>query len=252
MPCIAGSISHCVAAGPAIGILDETGKELAAHERGEICIRGPNVTLGYENNPEANRQAFTNGWFRTGDQGYLDEEGYLFITGRLKEIINRGGEKISPREVDEILLDHPGVQQVVTFALPHPRLGEEVAAAVVLRDGQKVDEKELRRFALDRLAEFRGRGEHPRKTFHRLRRSGLLDDIQGLVFVEGDERAPLSKLVNTGIQRMVQDLDELPHPIIGLGLIEPPSRKKGPSPPASDKIDPDDDDALEDFLKGLR
>jgi acyl-CoA synthetase (AMP-forming)/AMP-acid ligase II len=144
-----------VAAGPAIAILDEQGRELAAGGTGEICIRGPNVTPGYENNPEANKQAFTDGWFRTGDQGYLDEEGYLYITGRLKEIINRGGEKISPREVDEILLDHPGVQQVVTFALPHPRLGEEVAAAVVLREGNKVDEKELRQFALERLADFK-------------------------------------------------------------------------------------------------
>jgi acyl-CoA synthetase (AMP-forming)/AMP-acid ligase II len=113
------------------------------------------VTPGYESNPEANKQAFTNGWFRTGDQGYLDEEGYLFITGRLKEIINRGGEKISPREVDEILLDHPSVQQVVTFALPHARLGEEVAAAVVLREGQTADEKQLREFALQRLADFK-------------------------------------------------------------------------------------------------
>ncbi len=148
-------VSVGVAAGPAIAILDEQARELAPRESGEISIRGPNVTPGYENNPEANKQGFTNGWFRTGDQGYLDEEGYLYITGRLKEIINRGGEKISPREVDEVLLDHPSVQQVVTFALPHPRLGEEVAAAVVLRDGQKSDEKQLREFALQRLAEFK-------------------------------------------------------------------------------------------------
>jgi acyl-CoA synthetase (AMP-forming)/AMP-acid ligase II len=144
-----------VAAGPAIAVLDENTRELAPGETGEIGIRGPNVTPGYESNPEANKQAFTNGWFRTGDQGYLDEEGYLFITGRLKEIINRGGEKISPREVDEILLDHPSVQQVVTFALPHARLGEEVAAAVVLREGQTADEKQLREFALQRLADFK-------------------------------------------------------------------------------------------------
>ena len=83
---------------------------------GEVVIRGPNVTTGYENNPEANAKAFTNGWFRTGDQGVLDEEGYLRLTGRLKELINRGGEKISPLEVDEVLMDHPAVQQVVTFA----------------------------------------------------------------------------------------------------------------------------------------
>jgi len=144
-----------VAAGPAIAVLDDEARPLAPGQTGEIAIRGPNVTPGYENNPDANRQAFTEGWFRTGDQGYLDTEGYLFITGRLKEIINRGGEKISPREVDEVLLDHPAVQQVVTFALPHPKLGEEVAAAVVLRDGQKPTEKELREFALRRLADFK-------------------------------------------------------------------------------------------------
>jgi acyl-CoA synthetase (AMP-forming)/AMP-acid ligase II len=144
-----------VAAGPAIAVLDDEARPLAPGQTGEIAIRGPNVTPGYENNPDANRQAFTKGWFRTGDQGYLDPEGYLFITGRLKEIINRGGEKISPREVDEVLLDHPAVQQVVTFALPHPKLGEEVAAAVVLRDGQKPTEKELREFALQRLADFK-------------------------------------------------------------------------------------------------
>ena len=102
---------------------------------GEIVIRGPNVTAGYENNPKANADAFTNGWFRTGDQGVIDDEGYLRLTGRLKEIINRGGEKISPREVDEVLMDHPAVAQVVTFAMPHDKLGEEVAAAVVLREG---------------------------------------------------------------------------------------------------------------------
>jgi acyl-CoA synthetase (AMP-forming)/AMP-acid ligase II len=144
-----------VAAGPAIAVLDDQARPLAPGQTGEIAIRGPNVTPGYENNPDANRQAFTEGWFRTGDQGYLDAEGYLFITGRLKEIINRGGEKISPREVDEVLLDHPAVQQVVTFALPHPKLGEEVAAAVVPRDGQKPTEKELREFALQRLADFK-------------------------------------------------------------------------------------------------
>ena len=172
-----------VAAGPAIAILDENTRELAPGETGEIGIRGPNVTPGYESNPEANKQAFTNGWFRTGDQGYLDGEGYLFITGRLKEIINRGGEKISPREVDEILLDHPSVQQVVTFALPHPRLGEEVAAAVVLREGQTADEKQLREFALQRLAGFKVPSkivfleEIPKGPTGKLQRIGLAEKL---------------------------------------------------------------------------
>ena len=122
---------------------------------GEVVIRGPNVTLGYHANPAANEQAFAHGWFHTGDQGWLDEEGYLTISGRLKELINRGGEKISPREVDEVLLDHPAVAQVVTFALPHDMLGEEVAAAVVLEEGAVAEERELRDFAARRLADFK-------------------------------------------------------------------------------------------------
>ncbi len=144
-----------IAAGPRIAIMDEAGKLLPASATGEIVIRGANVTSGYENNPKANGEAFSDGWFRTGDQGVIDGDGYLSITGRLKEIINRGGEKVSPREVDEILMDHPAVLQVVTFAMPHEKLGEEVAAAVVLRDGQSVSEKELRDFAGQRLAPFK-------------------------------------------------------------------------------------------------
>ena len=114
--------------------------------QGEVAIRGDNVTTGYETNPEANAGAFTDGWFRTGDLGFFDEDGYLTITGRLKEIINRGGEKISPREVDEVLTGHDAVAQAVTFAVPHGKLGEDVAAAVVLREGRSLTEKELARF----------------------------------------------------------------------------------------------------------
>jgi acyl-CoA synthetase (AMP-forming)/AMP-acid ligase II len=141
-----------VAAGPEVAIMDDTGRLLPAGETGEVVIRGPNVTPGYRNNREANAAAFTNGWFRTGDQGVLDPDGYLRLTGRLKEIINRGGEKISPREVDEVLLDHPAVEQVVTFALPHQMLGEDVAAAVVLKPGTSADERELQKFVGSRLA----------------------------------------------------------------------------------------------------
>jgi amino acid adenylation domain-containing protein len=144
-----------VAAGPEIAILDELGNLRPAGETGEIAIRGANVTRAYENRPEANEAAFTNGWFRTGDQGALDSEGYLTISGRLKEIINRGGEKISPREVDEVLLEHPAVAQAVAFALPDPRLGEEVAAAVVLREAASSTPREIRQFAAARLADFK-------------------------------------------------------------------------------------------------
>jgi acyl-CoA synthetase (AMP-forming)/AMP-acid ligase II len=144
-----------VAAGPEVAILSAEGELLARGETGEIVIRGANVTAGYESNPKANAEAFTDGWFRTGDQGVMDAEGYVSITGRLKEIINRGGEKVSPREVDEILMDHPAVAQVVCFGMPHPKLGEEVAAAVVLREGQQVGERELQSFVSARVAEYK-------------------------------------------------------------------------------------------------
>jgi acyl-CoA synthetase (AMP-forming)/AMP-acid ligase II len=144
-----------IAAGPEVAIMDPDGRLLPAGETGEIVIRGENVTSGYESNPKANAEAFTHGWFRTGDQGVMDAEGYLTLTGRLKEIINRGGEKVSPREVDEVLMDHPAVAQVVTFAIPHDKLGEEVGAAVVLREGASLAEKELREFAGKRLADFK-------------------------------------------------------------------------------------------------
>lgn len=144
-----------IASGPEVAIMADDGTLLPRGETGEIVIRGPNVTAGYENNPKANGEAFVNGWFRTGDQGVMDAEGYVSITGRLKEIINRGGEKISPREVDEILMDHPAVAQVVCFGMPHPKLGEEIAAAVVLREGQAANERDLQAFVGARAAEFK-------------------------------------------------------------------------------------------------
>ena len=143
------------AAGPEVAIMDASDNLMPTGETGEIVIRGTNVIEAYENQPEANQSAFVRGWFRTGDLGHLDTDGYLFITGRLKEIINRGGEKISPREVDEVLLDHPAVAQAVTFAVPHPTLGEAVAAAIVPRGGASVTEAEIRQFAAERLAHFK-------------------------------------------------------------------------------------------------
>jgi acyl-CoA synthetase (AMP-forming)/AMP-acid ligase II len=148
-----GSVGR--AAGPEIAIMGDDGSLLPAGGIGEIVIRGPNVTAGYESNPKANAEAYTDGWFRTGDQGAFDAEGYLSLTGRLKEIINRGGEKFSPREIDEILMDHPAVGQVVCFAMPHPKLGEEAAAVVVLREGLQADERELQAFVSARVAEFK-------------------------------------------------------------------------------------------------
>jgi acyl-CoA synthetase (AMP-forming)/AMP-acid ligase II len=141
--------------GPEIRIVDETGTTVPRGRTGEIVIKGPNVMTAYENNPKANAEAFYDGWFRTGDQGVMDEDGYVAITGRLKEIINRGGEKISPREVDEIIMEHPAVHQCVTFAMPHDMLGEDVAAAIVLRQGAAASDKELREFASERLAPYK-------------------------------------------------------------------------------------------------
>jgi oxalate---CoA ligase len=143
------------ASGPLVAVMAADGRLLAAHEEGEVVTRGPNVTNGYDNNPSANAEAFAHGWFHTGDQGFMDEDGYLKITGRLKEIINRGGEKVAPVEVDEVLLDHPAVHQAITFAMPHDRLGEDVAAAVVLREGASTSEADLRDYAKNRLAAFK-------------------------------------------------------------------------------------------------
>jgi acyl-CoA synthetase (AMP-forming)/AMP-acid ligase II len=144
-----------LAAGPEIAVLDEHGDIVATGVTGEIAIRGENVLASYENNPKANIESFIKGWFRTGDQGVMDVDGYLSITGRLKEIINRGGEKISPREVDEILMDHPAVAQCVAFAVPHEKLGEDVAAAVTLRENVSATEAELRDYVATRIAKFK-------------------------------------------------------------------------------------------------
>jgi acyl-CoA synthetase (AMP-forming)/AMP-acid ligase II len=149
----AGSVG--IAAGPEIATMDAEGNILGQGELGEVVIRGRNVTAGYENNPKANAEAFVNGWFRTGDQGVIDGHGYLRLTGRLKEQINRGGEKFSPLELDVVLMDHPAVAQCLAFAVPHEKLGEEVAAAIVLRDGMTASEHELRDFAAVRLAQFK-------------------------------------------------------------------------------------------------
>jgi acyl-CoA synthetase (AMP-forming)/AMP-acid ligase II len=138
-----------------ISIRDAEGRHLPAGERGEVVIAGPNVVRGYENNPEANASSFLDGWFRTGDQGFLDGNGYLTLTGRLKEMINRGGEKISPREIDEVLLAHPAVAEAVCFGVAHAAWGEEVAAAVVLRAETAATEPELLAYCKERLAEFK-------------------------------------------------------------------------------------------------
>ena len=148
-----GSVGH--ASGVDVAIMDETGNLLPADTEGEVVIRGPNVTRGYENNAEANQKSFTRGWFRTGDLGCMDCDGDLFLTGRIKELIVRGGEKIAPREIDEALLAHPAVEQALGFALPDPVLGERVAAAIVLKSGASATALELCEFAAASLADFK-------------------------------------------------------------------------------------------------
>ncbi len=172
-----------VAAGPEVAIMGLDGELLGADAVGEIVIRGPNVTAGYENNAVANEEGFLNGWFRTGDQGVRDVDGYLSITGRLKEIINRGGEKVSPREVDEIIMDHPAVAQVVCFGMPHAKLGEEVAAVVVLKEGAQATDREIQDFVSKRAADYKVpkkilfMDEIPKGATGKLQRIGLAQKL---------------------------------------------------------------------------
>ena len=149
----AGSVG--LPAGCEVAILGDAGAFLPPHEVGEIVVRGPEVFPGYENDAEANRSAFHDGWFRTGDLGYIDQDGYLFLTGRAKEQINRGGFKVSPTEVEAALLRHPDVAEAACFATPHPTLGQDVVAAVVARDSSRVTARELRDYAFEQLAAFK-------------------------------------------------------------------------------------------------
>jgi acyl-CoA synthetase (AMP-forming)/AMP-acid ligase II/serine acetyltransferase/acyl carrier protein len=172
-----------IAAGPDVAIMGEVGNLLPMGEVGEVVIRGPNVTRGYENNAAANQGGFTRGWFRTGDQGHFDHDGYLYLTGRLKEIINRGGEKVAPKEVDEILSQHPAVAQAIAFAVPHPTLGEDVAAAIVLKANASVAESDIVEFCAERLADFKVPkqllivDEIPEGPTGKLQRIGLADKL---------------------------------------------------------------------------
>ncbi|MDQ3196302.1 MAG: AMP-binding protein [Pseudomonadota bacterium] len=180
-----GSVGR--AAGPEIAITDASGAMLSPGQTGEIAIRGGNVMPGYASNCAApvdpNVAAFSAGWFRTGDQGYLDGDGYLFITGRLKEIINRGGEKISPREIDEALLNHPAIAQAVAFAVPHALLGEDLAAAVVLKQNTQATEREIREFLFGCLADFKVPSQVlivdqiPKGATGKVQRIGLVDKL---------------------------------------------------------------------------
>jgi len=174
-----------LAAGAEVAIMDERGTLLPAAAPGEVVVRGPNVMAGYERRPEANAEAFTHGWFRTGDQGFLDKNGYLFLTGRLKELINRGGMKVSPREVDEVFLTHPAVRQAVAFGVPHPRLGEGIVVAIVLKPGFETTESGLIRYAAAQLANFKL--------------------PQQIVFVPEIPKGPTGKLQRIGLGKLLAD-----------------------------------------------
>ncbi|XP_061354273.1 oxalate--CoA ligase [Gastrolobium bilobum] len=155
----AGSVGKPV--GQEMAILSETGRVLEAESNGEVCIRGPNVTKAYKNNLDANTTAFQFGWFHTGDLGYFDPDGYLHLVGRIKELINRGGEKISPIEVDAVLLSHPDIAQAVAFGVPDEKYGEEIQCAIIPREGSHIDEAEVIRFSKKNLASFKV----PKKVF---------------------------------------------------------------------------------------
>ncbi|KAL9320152.1 hypothetical protein ACSQ67_011991 [Phaseolus vulgaris] len=155
----AGSVGKPV--GQEMGILDESGRVMEVGVSGEVCIRGPNVTKGYKNNVEANTASFQFGWFHTGDIGYFDSDGYLHLVGRIKELINRGGEKISPIEVDAVLLSHQDIAQAVAFGVPDPKYGEEIYCAVIPREGSHIDEAELLGYSKKNLASFKV----PKKVF---------------------------------------------------------------------------------------
>ena len=194
----AGSVG--LSAGSEVAILDADGRRLAAGEVGEVAIRGENVFDGYESNPDANAQAFTDGWFRTGDEGCLANDGYLVLRGRLKEIINRAGEKVSPLEVDDVLLRHPAVAEAVTFGVPHDRLGEEVAAAVVLRNDADVGERELQDFVAQTVAPFKVPrrivlvDEIPKGATGKMQRIGLAERLDLTVDRQDESRNRNSQL----------------------------------------------------------
>ncbi|MDN4986439.1 amino acid adenylation domain-containing protein [Bradyrhizobium sp. WYCCWR 13022] len=208
-----GSVGR--AAGPEIAIMNETGRGLASGERGEIMLRGPNMSRGYYNDEAATQAAFRDGWFRTGDLGYLDADGYLFIVGRIKDVINRGGQKISPLEVEEVLLAHPAVLEAGVFAVPHAKLGENVAAVVVLRPGSEATSDQLRQFARKRLAAYkvpsliRNVAALPKGASGKVKRNALAEMISSAH--DDDETQLPRNALETQLAEIWASLLELPH-----------------------------------------
>ncbi|MEK9281567.1 MULTISPECIES: non-ribosomal peptide synthetase [unclassified Bradyrhizobium] len=207
-----GSVGR--AAGPEIAIMDEAGRMCTSGVQGEIMLRGANMTRGYYNDDAATQAAFRNGWFRTGDLGYLDADGYLFIVGRIKDVINRGGQKVSPLEVEEVLLSHPAVLEAGVFAIPHLKLGENVAAVVVLRPGSNATSDQLRQFARKRLAAYkvpsliRSAAALPKGASGKVKRNALA----GLIAIDadGDEARLPRNALETQLAEIWAGLLELP------------------------------------------
>ena len=166
-----------------VAIMNDRGDVLPAGETGHVTVRGASVMPGYDGDAAATAAAFAGDWFKTGDQGFFDDEGYLYLSGRTREMINRGGENIAPREVDEALLEHPAVAEAVTFAVPHATLGEDVAAAVVLRPNADATPKDIRQFAAGRLADFKVPrqvlivGQLPKGSTGKVQRIGLAEKL---------------------------------------------------------------------------
>jgi len=202
-----------------VGIMDEGGNLLSRGETGQIVVRGQGVLSGYDGNPAATQAAFAGKWFKTGDVGFFDDEGYLFLIARSREIINRGGEKIAPPEVDEVLFEHPAVAEAVTFAAPHPTLGEDVAAAVVLRPRASATAQEIRQFASARLAYFKVPRqvvflqEIPKGPTGKVKRVGLAEKLGVASNAElppdfTEPRTPLEKLL-AGLWHELLELDRV-------------------------------------------
>jgi acyl-CoA synthetase (AMP-forming)/AMP-acid ligase II/acyl carrier protein len=177
LPRKVGSVG--VTMGLDIVIMDERGAVLPHGQAGQILVRGGSVMAGYDGNPMASQAAFVDGWFKTGDHGFFDDDGYLFLVSRTQDIINRGGEKVAPREVDEVLLEHPAVAEAITFAVPHATLGEDIVSAVVLRPEAAAAPKDVREFVIKRLADFKVPrrvlivGELPKDPMGKVQRAGL-------------------------------------------------------------------------------
>jgi acyl-CoA synthetase (AMP-forming)/AMP-acid ligase II/acyl carrier protein len=208
-------------AGPEVAILDTEGRRLPSGKRGEIALRGPTITRGYDNDAAATKAAFRDNWFRTGDLGYLDADGYLFIVGRIKEIIHKGGQKVAPAEVEAALLSHPDVVDAAVFPVPHGRLGADVAAAVVLRQDAKLSATSLRDFAREHLAGFKVPGvirmvdEIPKGAGGKVKRGELAAAISKAPATAdkrgGNAVSPRSKLERqlAGIWADILDIDRI-------------------------------------------